>query len=64
MGAINPYYNPEVIKKCIFPKWYWLWLWILPTYVNIGEEAITSYKVFRKKIIITKVESVPWRWKE
>jgi hypothetical protein len=59
--STNPYYDMSLTRIDIRPwDWQWIWLWMLPTYVELGEEAIIHWKVFRKHLYITKLEQAPW----
>lgn len=55
---MNPFYDPEIFKKAIYPRWYRIWLWIFPTYVSFSEMAI-FYKKVGKKIYIVGMEHYP-----
>jgi hypothetical protein len=57
---MNPFYDPKIIKNAIYPKWYRLFLWMFPTYVHLGQEINTYYKVIGTSLFVVKMESAPW----
>jgi len=56
---MNPYYDPQILKKAIFPKWNWLFLWLWPTYVAFDGVGAIFYKQVRKRIYIVGEEKLP-----
>jgi hypothetical protein len=51
---MNPYYDPNFIKKISYGKWtrLFLWLFIHPLYVAFGIDLVIFYKIWRGKIWI------------
>jgi hypothetical protein len=58
---MNPYYDPQLIKKSTFSKWCWIFLWVFPTYVAFDGALATFYKRAGKHVYITGQELLPGR---
>ena len=56
---MNSFYDPNVIKKATFPKWYWLWLWMFPSYVNLLTDSVVFYRKVFGRIYITEIVTAP-----
>lgn len=58
---MNTFHDPSYKKSCLIPWYYRPILWMFPTYVDLGSEYVSYYKVIFGTVFILKQEIPPWR---